>query len=188
MPFVSKWLMGTTIFEIGPVLSETAAAGSHEARCNVISLHSLQSLQFHTFKVPKVLVLQPTGSNCYSKCPTTLWRGFLRRKIFLLKHKNPFFFFCFHHKRSPSLSPKTPEQQFLRNVERAFFKPDRTRKITKEKSQQKPFWFIFPLFQQSPSPVRLVQTLLFITLNLGNVARGARGSVDIREAARGNGV
>lgn len=95
MPFVSKWLMATTIFEIGPVLSETAAAGSHEARCNVISLHSLQSLQFHTFKVPKVLVLQPTGSNCYSKCPTTLWKGFLRRKIFLLKHKNPFFFFVF---------------------------------------------------------------------------------------------
>lgn len=187
MPFVSKWLMATTIFEIGPVLSETAAAGSHEARCNVISLHSLQSLQFHTFKVPKVLVLQPTGSNCYSKCPTTLWRGFLRRKIFLLKHKNPFFFFCFRHKRSPSLSPKTPEQQFLRTWN-VLFQTRQNQKMTKKKSQQKPLWFIFPLFQQSPSPVRLVQTLLFITLNLGNVARGARGSVDIREAARGNGV
>ena len=95
MPFVSKWLMGTTIFEIGPVLSETAAAGSHKRGCNVISLHSLQSLQFRTFKVPKVLVLQLTGSNCYSKCPTTLWKGFLQRKIFLLKHKKQSFFFVF---------------------------------------------------------------------------------------------
>lgn len=130
MPFVSKWLMATTIFEIGPVLSETAAAGSHETRCNVISLHSLQSLQFHTFKVPKVLVLQPTGSNCYSKCPTTLWKGFLRRKIFLLKHKNPFFFFVFAINGRHRSRRRHQNSNFYER-ETCFFKPDRTKKWQK---------------------------------------------------------
>ena len=138
MPFVSKWLMGTTIFEIGPVLSETAAAGSHKRGCNVISLHSLQSLQFRTFKVPKVLVLQLTGSNCYSKCPTTLWKGFLQRKIFLLKHKKQSFF-CFHQKRSLSLSPKPPEQHFFYERETRFPQTQQNQKITKKKISAKSF-------------------------------------------------
>ena len=187
MPFVSKWLMGTTIFEIGPVLSETAAAGSHKRGCNVISLHSLQSLQFRTFKVPKVLVLQLTGSNCYSKCPTTLWKGFLQRKIFLLKHKKQSFFLFSPETVAIALA-KATRTAFFYERETRFPQTQQNQKITKKKSQQKALWSIFPLFQQSPSPVRLVLTLLFITLNLGNIGRGARGSVDIREAECGNGV
>lgn len=36
--FLTKWLMGTIIFETGPVLSETAATGSCETGGNVILL------------------------------------------------------------------------------------------------------------------------------------------------------
>lgn len=75
--FVSKWLMEATIFEIGPVLSESAAAGSHETGCNVspAGMCSRSAAKNRLFSGHPL-----TGSDCYSKYLTTSWKEALRRQ------------------------------------------------------------------------------------------------------------
>lgn len=85
--FVSGSLLGITVFENGPVLTNRAAAGGREAGCSGAILGNY---------APSIYVCQKgffsplTGSDCYFNCLTTLWKGCPEIYLFV-KEEDPFY-------------------------------------------------------------------------------------------------